>query len=193
VLYAARGAILPAIGNLLVVRDSPEHADLIFLLNGDTTTRPYHASLLYKQGRAPRVVIARMEDSESVLLGAYPNPTDSNISVLKGTGVPDASIVELRPPGGVMHTIDEARALRAYLEANHFRKVILVTSDLHSRRSRYTFSKVLGEMDASNAVDLRMDPIPDRKYGAANWWRSEDGIIGCFNEYIKLFYYYYKY
>jgi uncharacterized SAM-binding protein YcdF (DUF218 family) len=189
VLFAGRNALLPAIGNLLVVQDSLEHADLIFLLNGDTTTRPYHASDLYKQGWAPRVVIARMEDSEGVRLGAYPNPTDSNISVLKGTGVPESAIVELRPPQGVMHTIDEARALREYLQTNHLRKVILVTSDLHSRRSRYTFMKAL----AGTGVELRMAPIPDRKYGAANWWRSEDGLIGCQNEYIKLLYYYYRY
>lgn len=180
---------MAAAGNFLVVEDALEPADIIFLLNGDTTTRPYHASQLFHKGLGGKVVIARMEDSESVKLGAYPNPTDSNIVVLQQKGVPENSIVQLRPPRGVRHTIDEANALLAYVKENRTRSVILVTSDLHSRRSRYTFRKVLKD----TGVRLLMSPTPDLKYGAADWWHSEDGIIGWQNEYIKLFYYYYKY
>jgi uncharacterized SAM-binding protein YcdF (DUF218 family) len=187
--YVYRTNLLAGVGNFLVVSDKLERADIIFLLNGDTTTRPYHAAELFRQGLAPKVVIARMEDSESVLLGAYPNPTDSNIQVLKKLGVPDASIEQLRPDKGVMHTVDEANALRAYVTKNPIHKVIIVTSDLHSRRSKYTFRKTLQGAD----VTLMLAPIPDLKYGAKDWWRFEDGIIGCQNEYIKLLYYYYKY
>ncbi len=187
--YVYRTNLLAGVGNFLVVSDKIERADIIFLLNGDTTTRPYHAAELFHQGWAPKVVIARMEDSESVLLGAYPNPTDSNIQVLKKLGVPEASIEQLRPGKGVMHTVDEANALRAYLRNNPIHKVIIVTSDLHSRRSKYTFRKAL---QGAN-VSVMLAPIPDLKYGANDWWRFEDGIIGCQNEYIKLLYYYYKY
>jgi len=188
-LFVFRTNLMAAAGNFLVVSDNLEPADIIFLLNGDTTTRPYHASQLFHRDLAAKVVIARMEDSESVKLGAYPNPTDSNITVLKQTGVPEDRIVQLRPPKGVMHTIDEANALLTYAKANKTHSVILVTSDLHSRRSRYTFSKIL----EGTGIKLSMAPIPDLKYGAKDWWHSEDGIIGLQNEYIKLFYYYYKY
>jgi len=188
-LYVCRTNLLAGVGNFLVVSDKLERADIIFLLNGDTTTRPYHAAELFHQGWAPKVVIARMEDSESVLLGAYPNPTDSNIAVLKKLGVPEAGIEQLRPDKGVMHTADEAKALLAYVKNNPIHKVIIVTSDLHSRRSKYTFRKALRGTD----VSVMLAPIPDLKYGANDWWRFEDGIIGCQNEYIKLLYYYYKY
>lgn len=188
-LFVFRANLLAATGNFLVVEDTLEPTDIIFLLNGDTTTRPYHASQLFHKSLGRKIVIARMEDSESVKLGAYPNPTDSNIKVLEQKGVPEADIIQLRPPKGVMHTIDEAYALLTYIQENRIHSVILVTSDLHSRRSRYTFRKVL----QSTGVRLLMSPTPDLKYGAADWWRSEDGIIGLQNEYIKLLYYYYKY
>jgi uncharacterized SAM-binding protein YcdF (DUF218 family) len=188
-LYVCRTNLFAGAGNFLVVSDKLERADIIFLLNGDTTTRPYHAAELFHQGWAPKVVIARMEDSESVRLGAYPNPTDSNIEVLRKLGVPEARIEQLRPEKGVMHTADEAKALLAYVRSNSIHKVIIVTSDLHSRRSKYTFRRALRGTD----VTVMLAPTPDLKYGANNWWRFEDGIIGCQNEYIKLLYYYYKY
>jgi uncharacterized SAM-binding protein YcdF (DUF218 family) len=189
ILYAFRTSALTEVGNFLVISDRIEPANIIFLLNGDTTTRPYHAAELLHQGLAPKVVIARMEDSESVKLGAYPNPTDSNIAVLRKLGLMDSQIVELRPPVGVQHTVDEAEALLAYSREHPLRKVIIVTSDLHSRRARYTFRRVL----SGTGVKLMLSPVRDLKYGADNWWRLEDGIIGCQNEYLKLAYYYVKY
>jgi len=188
-LYAFRTNVLREVGSFLVINDRLEPADIIMLLNGDTTTRPYHAAELLHRGLAPKVVIARMEDSESVKLGAYPNPTDSNIAVLRKLGLAESQIVELRPPVGVQHTVDEAEALLAYGREHPMSKIIIVTSDLHSRRARYTFRRVL----SGTGAKLMMAPVSDLKYGADNWWRLEDGIIGCQNEYLKLAYYYAKY
>jgi uncharacterized SAM-binding protein YcdF (DUF218 family) len=188
-LYAFRTSLLREVGNFLVINDQLEPADIIMLLNGDTTTRPFHAAELLHRGLAPKVVIARMEDSESVKLGAYPNPTDSNIAVLRKLGLAESQIVELRPPVGVQHTVDEAEALLAYGREHPLRRVIIVTSDLHSRRARYTFRRVL----SGTGVKLMLSPVSDLKYGANNWWRLEDGVIGCQNEYLKLAYYYVKY
>ena len=187
--FGFRARLLAGIGNFLVIRDKLEAADIIFLLNGDPTVRPNQAAKLVSQGWSSKVVIARAEDSQGVQFGAYPNVTDSNIIILGKLGIPDTQIVELRPPGGVRSTNDEAKALLQYSQENPVHSVIIVTSDLHSRRARYIFQKVL----AGSQLKVSMAPIPDRKYGAENWWRSEDGIIGCQNEYIKLLYYYYKY
>jgi uncharacterized SAM-binding protein YcdF (DUF218 family) len=188
-LYVFRDAALAAIGNFLVVRDKLEPADIIFVLNGDPTVRPGHAAALLRQGMGKKVVIARAEDSEGVQFGAYPNVTDTNIIMLKSLGVPDGSIVQLRPPGGVKHTKDEADALLGYTREYGIHSVIIVTSDLHSRRARFIFKKVL----AGSPVRVMLAPISDRKYGADNWWKQEEGLIGCQNEYLKLVYYHLKY
>ena len=188
-MYAGRTELLSAIGNFLVVRDDLEPADIIFLLNGDATVRPQHAVTLLRRGLAPKIVIARVEDSVGVLAGAYPNVTDSNLVVLQSLGIDESQIVQLRPSGGVKHTADEADQLLAYSRQQSLRKVIIVTSDLHSRRARFIFRKRL----SGGGVKIMMSPIPDRKYGADNWWKVEDGLVGCQNEYLKLFYYHLKY
>ena len=187
--YVFRDNLLAGIGDFLVIHDRLQPADLIFLLNGDVTTRPQHAALLFHQGLAPRIMIARSEDSLPIKAGAYPNPTDSSIAVMKKLGVPADQIIELRPPVGVQHTFDEAEALLAYEREHPLRKVIIVTSDLHSRRSRFIFRRVFRR----SGVEIMLAPIKDLKYGANDWWRSEDGVIGCQNEYIKLVYYHIEY
>jgi len=188
-VYLFRFRLLAEIGDFLVVQDSLERADIILLLNGEVTLRPAHAATLYKQGLAPAVIIARAEDSAPVKAGAYPNITDSSIRVMEQLGVPRSTIIELRPPGGVRHTSDEARALFNYFVEHPFGKVIIVTSDLHSRRSRFIFHKLL----KSTPVKIMLAPVQDVNYGAANWWRTEDGVIGCQNEYIKLLYYHLRF
>jgi uncharacterized SAM-binding protein YcdF (DUF218 family) len=188
-LYGFRLSILTGIFNFLVIRDRLVPADVIFVLNGDTTVRPGLAANLFQQGLAPKVVIARAADSPAVLLGAYPNVTDSNLIALRKLGIPEARIEELRPDHGVTSTYEEAQALLAYTKKNPVTKVIVVTSELHSRRARFIARTVLG----NPAVQVMMAPVPDLKYGAGNWWKLEDGIIGCQNEYIKLVFYYFKY
>lgn len=188
-LFVFRLQVLAGIGNFLVIHDDLEAADVIFVLNGDPTVRPYHAAALFKRKLAPKVVIARTPDSPGVEFGAYPNVTDSNIKILKELGIPGDQITELRDGPGVTSTFDEANAFRDFARKNNIHKAIIVTSDLHSRRTRFVFHRVLRETQ----VDVLLSPIADRKYGANNWWTLEDGVIGCQNEYIKLLYYHLKY
>ncbi|MEO8097297.1 MAG: YdcF family protein [Acidobacteriota bacterium] len=187
--YTFRFQLLVGVGHFLVVRDKLENADILFLLNGDASVRPQYAAALYNRGLATKIVIARSEDSPATKAGAYPNTTDSNLRILRSLGVPESALVEVKPTAGVMHTFDEAEVLRDYVNKNSVKRVILVTSDIHSRRSRFIFTKILADRN----VQLMLAPIPDRKYGADNWWKSEDGIIGCQNEYLKLVYYHIKY
>jgi len=186
--YSFRRSVLAGIGEFLVIHDRLEPADLIFVLTGDITTRPKHAAVLFHQGLAPLVLISRSEDSLPVQAGAYPNPTDSSIMIMEKLGIPAAQIIQLAPRGGVKHTFDEAEALLAYSREHPVHKVIIVTSDLHSRRAKFIFRRVLG-----GRIQLMLAPIKDLKYGATDWWNSEDGVIGCQNEYVKLVYYHIKY
>jgi len=189
VAWISRDRILSGMFGFLVVSDRLERADLIFVLNGDPTVRPGMAARLYRSALAPRVAIARAEDSVSVLAGAYPNVTDSNLTMLRSLGVPDAAIVQLRSRSGATSTVDEARVLHAYVREHAIAKVIAVTSELHSRRARYILRRVLEPA----GVSVMIAPVADRKYGRRNWWTMEDGLIGCQNEYLKLAFYVAKY
>lgn len=187
--YVERNQVFAGVGEFLVIRDQLIPSDILYLLNGDPIVRPARAAELFHKGMAPRVVIARVEDSVDVQLGVYPNTTDTNIGMLEKLGVPESRIVQLRPAGGVKHTFDEAEALLQYYRQSPFQRVIIVTSDIHSRRARFIFKKVFSGIP----VKIMMATIPDKKYGAENWWHLEDGVIGLQNEYLKLLYYHLKY
>ncbi len=188
-VYVFRASILTGVADVLIVNDPPQPADIIFLLNGDFNTRPFRATELYKQGLAPLVVIARAEDGPAVKMGLLPNDTDISVGVMQRLGVPQGKIVVLPFSGGVTSTFDEAVALHDYIETTHISKVLLVTSEFHSRRARWIFAREL----AGLPVSLLSVAVPYSTFDRTNWWTNENGLITVDNEYIKLIFYYFKY
>ncbi len=184
-----RASLLTAVADGLIVNDDPQPADIIFLLNGDFNTRPFRASELYKQGLAPIIVIARSEDSPAVTMGLIPNETDISVGMLERTGVPPDKIVILPFSGGVTSTFDEAEALHGYIDSVHISRVMLVTSEFHTRRAKWIFERELSGLP----VTLEMVAVPYSTFDRASWWKNESGLITLNNEYIKLVYYYFKY
>ena len=185
VIYVSRAAWLPVIGSFLIVKDPPEAADIIYVLNGDPNTRPFEAARLYQEGLAPKVAIARAENSMTNVVNLTMNTTDLCIKVLHAGGITGGHLVELNMPGGVRSTFDEAMLLKEYAVRTGIRRVIVVTSEFHSRRAKWIFQKVL----KNERVKIIIRPVANPKYGKDNWWRKEDGLIGCQNEYIKLIFY----
>ena len=135
------------------------------------------------------IVIARSESTPTVDLGLVPNDTDISVAVMEKLGVPADKIIVLPFPGGVTSTFDEASAVRQYVEAHQTHRIILVTSAFHTRRARWTFEKVL----AGLPVSLEMVAVPYAGFDQTNWWKNETGLITLNNEYIKWFYYLFKY
>jgi len=187
--YRFRASWLPLAARFLVTQDKLEPADLIYLLNGDPNLRPFRAAELYHRALAPVVAIARAGDSPMVTLGLQANTTDMCIGVLTKLGVPSADIVQLKSPGGVGSTFDEAQMLRSYMRQHSLHTVIVVTSAFHTRRSGWIFRRVLRDTPAH----VMMSPIEDRKYTVSNWWRKEDGQIAVNDEYVKLGWYMLRY
>jgi uncharacterized SAM-binding protein YcdF (DUF218 family) len=135
------------------------------------------------------ILIARSESTPTVDLGLLPNDTDISVAVMEKLGVPADKIIILPFSGGVTSTFDEASAVRQYVAAHQTRRIILVTSAFHTRRARWTFEKVL----AGLPVTLEMVAVPYAGFDQTNWWKNETGLITLYNEYIKLFYYLFKY
>ena len=187
--FAFRSQILTGIADYLIVNDKLQPADVIVVLNSDVNTRPFRASELYQQGLAPLIVIARSESTPTVDLGLLPNDTDISVAVMEKQGVPANKIIVLPFPGGVTSTFDEAYATRQYIVAHQTHRIILVTSAFHTRRARWVFEKIL----AGLPVKLEMVAVPYAGFDQTNWWKNEAGLIALNNEYIKLFYYLYKY
>jgi uncharacterized SAM-binding protein YcdF (DUF218 family) len=180
-----RVQILTGIGNFLIIQDPLEPSDIIFVLNGDVATRPFQVAKLVRQGLSDKVVIARAENSMAVEMGLAQNVTDTSVAVMEKAGIPESKIVQLPVPKGVTSTFDEATALRDYVRQNSYHRLIVVTSAIHTRRASWIIHKTFAGLPAK----IMMSPAPDPRYTSGTWWRQEDGLIGCQNEYIKLVYY----
>ncbi|MGH7476207.1 MAG: YdcF family protein [Longimicrobiales bacterium] len=182
VLWLLRAPILRAVGGWLYVEDEPVSADFIYLLNGDVHTRPFLAARLYREGWAPRIVLALEAERPATRLGLYPNETRAAARALVHAGVPDSVITLLRTRGGVASTEDEALVLRRYLTMRPAGTVLVVTSGHHTRRARWILRSVL----AGAAVEVRMIPAADERFDRSNWWRVDAGLQSHIEEYLKL-------
>jgi uncharacterized SAM-binding protein YcdF (DUF218 family) len=188
-VFAFRSQILIGIADYLIINDKLQPADVIFLLNSEYNIRPFRAAELFKQGLAPVVVIVRAVDTPVVDLGLVPNDTDISVGVLEKLGVPAGKIIVLPFPGGATSTFDEAVAFWGYAEAHPVHEIILVTSAFHTRRARWILQKTL----AGLPVKLETAAVPYSDFDQTNWWKYETGLTTLNNEYIKLFFYYFKY
>ena len=180
--YALRAPLLTGVARLLTVRDPVSRADLVLVLGGEVNTRPFHAAELYRRGVAPRVVLVRERAGPAVRQGLLPGRTDVAVLILRRGGVPDSAIVVLEPPGGAASTADEARALRGYLRATGLRRVAVVTNPYHSRRARIALRRGVRGLPA----EILVMPVPAWGFTERDWWRSEDGLLAYFGEYVKL-------
>jgi uncharacterized SAM-binding protein YcdF (DUF218 family) len=185
-LFFFRGKVLNGIGEFLVVHDTIKKADIIYLLNGEIDTRPLQAIKLFKNGFANRIIIPQHKLSLTQNLGICPDPTSGAVKVLLMNGIDKSDIILLNFEGGVTSTKEEALALRHYIDENKLNNIIVVTSAFHTYRAKYIFNKELGETD----VNIKFSPSLHLKFDATNWWKYEEGLITCTNEYLKLLYYF---
>jgi uncharacterized SAM-binding protein YcdF (DUF218 family) len=180
--------VLPSLGSFLVVRDPPERADLIYLFGGNYSVRAPMAARLFRERWAPQIVLSR--EPEDVRSPSEPrgNFTDVTVDILRSEGVPADRILQLQPAGGVSSTADEARALRAFLQIHGVRRILVVTSNFHSRRALLALRRSLGSF-----IEIRMTPADDPTFTPRNWWRDAPGKIHCEEEYTRLVYYFFTF
>jgi uncharacterized SAM-binding protein YcdF (DUF218 family) len=181
VVYLLRAPILTGLAKALVVSDPLQHADIIYVMGGDASSRPLYAAELYKRGLAPRVVIPRTEVTPAEKLGAMPNESDAAVHVMVTRGVPPEAITELSPPGGSTSTVDDARLLAEYAQQQHIQRAIVVTSAFHSRRTRW----VIRHQRPPVPFRIMMAPVEDFGFDETNWWKAERGMLNYIQEYIK--------
>ncbi len=179
----------PFAARLLIVRSEPSHADAIIVLSGSPVyaERLGHAAKLYREGRAPTIVL-----TDDGLRGRWsraqqrnPRSIERGRDMLLDSGLPAERVVML--PGRVHSTFDEALAAQAYARAQQLRSLLIVTSPYHARRALWVFERVLGVDKVSVAVDPvrpgEQSPLP----GA--WWLSRGGWQSVAAEYPKFLYY----
>ena len=152
-VWAMRVPLLLEVAKWLDVGLPPQNADYVMLLNGDENTRPFTAAALVKSGFAKGILITKLKDTSVETGSLLPLYHEINRQVLIKRGVAPSDITIL--PTSAATTRDEAQALADFLKDRPNAHVLVVTSDYHTRRSRWIFCCGVGCPIPAAFVGLR--------------------------------------
>ncbi len=165
-------ALVATSGRFLVVNEV-RNADVIVVLAGETDRRPARGMELLDQGYAPRLILDVPAEARIYQW------KQAELAQKYVEGLPEAKSVSVCPVYG-HSTRDEAHDVFRCLQGVGGRRVLLVTSDFHTRRALSTFHRELPGYDYSIAAVF--DP---REFGV-QWWRRREWAKMNFDEWLKL-------
>jgi len=174
--FAVAGAFIAVVfaanaGRMLVV-DDPQPSDVIVVLAGETDRRPARALQLFDQGYGRRVVIdvpaaARIYDT-----------TQLQVAERYIGSLPQAASVRICPIEG-LSTWEEAHDVKKCLAGEEGRRVLIVTSEFHTRRSLSIFRHELPGRFFSAAAAR-----DERQFGT-RWWTHRQWAKTCLDEWMR--------
>jgi uncharacterized SAM-binding protein YcdF (DUF218 family) len=161
-LVILRTQILGAFGAYLVQAESPQKADAALVLAGDEWgNRILTGAQLARDGYVPKVLVSGPD-------GAYGNyECDLAIPFAVKHGYPASYFVHVEHQG--RSTLGEAKAVLIEIRRMGIKRLIVVTSNFHTRRARFIFRKL--------APDLQILVVaaPDGNFTADGWWHNREG------------------
>jgi uncharacterized SAM-binding protein YcdF (DUF218 family) len=164
-LYLARHPLMRLAGNAWVVDEGPVASDAIVILGDDNypADRATRAAELIKAGWAPRAIAS----------GRYLRPSASIAELeehdLIDRGVPRTAIIRLAHRAENTH--DEAEAISQFIAAKGWKRIIVVTSNYHTRRLRYICERLFPPGTALRVVAAR-----DSDFDPDSWWHTRLGV-----------------
>lgn len=172
-IYLLRRPLLRFAGGLLVVEDTLQPSDAIVVLSDDNfhADRAARAAALYRDRWAPRVVASGRS------IRPYASIADLMQRDLTERGVPANAIVPLVHAAG--NTREEAFAINHLAREQRWRRLLVVTSNYHTRRARYIFRNVVDP-----SIEVRIVAAPDAGFDPRRWWESRHGLKIYFLELV---------
>lgn len=176
--------LLRAAGRALVVEDPRGPADAIVVVAGSTPSQEDRAAALFREGRAPRVVVSRQFVPRRIqrLLDLGIRPLDfqgESVRALELFGVPRSAIVTI--PEAVEITETEVRRVVAEARARGWRRVLLVTTAMHARRVKFIWAR-----EAGSIVEAGIAVVHDECTAEDGWWRRRRCSEAVMHEYLGL-------
>lgn len=164
--------LMTSSGQFLVI-NHPQKSDVIVVLAGETERRPARGLELLGQGLAPRLILdvpagAKIYEQDQLELA------QRYIKGLPQAGATSVCAIHARSTGG--ETQDVSRCL----DAIGAHRVLLVTSDFHTRRTLSTFKRRLPQYDFSVAA-----AFDEREFGT-KWWQRRQWAKVNFDEWLRL-------
>lgn len=186
------------LSDFLVLNDTPESSDLIFVLAGRPERKSYGLGL-YREGLAPRLILSvgRYEVRQPAYLGlacgpqvialARATPPDQRHFFIDMQGESEQLVAAGLQPRG---TFPELRRLADYLAGAPIHSITLVSTGIHLRRVRFCCRRIPFFSDKQLhylAVPENMSSFP------GDWWKHRKGWRYVATEYAKLAGYFFKY
>jgi len=165
-------AVLTALGSYLVKAEAPQKADIALVLAGDSTgNRILTAAQLARRGYVSRVLVS----GPSGFYGYH--ECELAIPFAMKAGYPESYFLHFE--NDARSTKEEARDVVARLRQLGVHKVLLVTSDYHTRRA--------GKIFRTTAPDLQFIVVaaPDMNFTPGGWWHNRQGEKTALIEWLK--------
>jgi uncharacterized SAM-binding protein YcdF (DUF218 family) len=174
---------LPAIGKSIVVSDKLEKSDAILVLSGDSPKgeRTLQAVRLFKQRWAPSLIFS------GNTIAWQTNLADIMEKEALSMDINEKSIIKFKHKAD--STLEEARLLKPFLISKKIKKIVVVTSNFHSRRAKRVLSNVYG-----SSIKIIIYPIKDSFYynDPADWWKNRRYAKTFVEELIKTVWSYFE-
>jgi hypothetical protein len=174
VLCTVLGLLLFAVnaGNLLVV-DEPQSSDVIVVLAGETFYRPTAALKLLDRGYGRRMII---DVPAAAVIYEY---SQVQLAERYVHDLPEAGAIEICAIEG-LSTRDESHDVEKCLAHETGSRILIVTSDFHTRRALSIFRREIPGKTFSIAA-----AHDDSEFGT-RWWGRREWAKTCFYEWIRL-------
>jgi uncharacterized SAM-binding protein YcdF (DUF218 family) len=165
VLYLVRRPVLRFLAEEWIVEDTLDKADALIVLGDDNfyADRATRGAQLFREGKAAVVVASGRR--------LRPNAGIAELMEhdLAERGVPRDKIVRFVQDAD--STLEEARALTRLVKEKKWRKVIVVTSNYHTRRARYIFRRVFPQ-----GVEVLVASARDGDFDPEHWWEKRKSV-----------------
>jgi uncharacterized SAM-binding protein YcdF (DUF218 family) len=174
-IYLVRVPLLRLAGNFWVVSNPPANCDAIVILSDDdfTADRASRAAELYHSGWAPRII------ASGRWLRPYASIAQLMQHDLEARGVPAQAIIPF--PHNAPNTREELTDIRAFVQQHGWKRIMIVTSNYHTRRTRYLSRHIFPP-----SITFLIESAPDVNYDPDSWWRTREGLKIFFHESVGL-------
>jgi len=164
--------ILAALGSFLEKSEAPQRADAAFVVAGDISGhRILKAAELVREGYAPKAIVSGPD-------GMYGfHESDLAIPFAERAGYPESYFLPF--PNRALSTNEEAHAAAEEFQKLGVKRVLLVTSDYHTRRAGNLFRA------AAPGVDFVVVAAWDEHFSPRGWWRDREGRKTFVTEWAK--------
>jgi uncharacterized SAM-binding protein YcdF (DUF218 family) len=185
-VFAALSYIcVPLMEDYLVVDRPIGHADALVLMAGEMSTRLPTTAMLYREGKADKILL-----TNDGIFSAWSEIHQRNLFQVEWAEV---RLLEERVPKEAIKklaytsrgTFYDALNARSYILSHRIDKILIVTSDYHTRRSLWTFERVF----RGYPIVIGLYPVKSKLITSPITGKIKILLI----EYLKLVYYKIRY